>query len=501
MINSVPPNNSQQTSRTSILTIGDLHGKMTNMERIYTATKAFDRFTPSQPTDKLKLASGDIILGLDLKSNTVANRFLDWSGFIANALGNHEMDVLPENLSKLFKNSKCKTLAANIKIEPNSKMNGTIQKSIIHEENGTKYGIIGIAPSGVLERVKPNQTMREIHVNDLETTIKDVQAEVDKLQAQGVNKIILLSHSGLTNDKIIAQQTTGVDIILGGHSHDLITGITEGKNLFKSKSGEPVVITQYGKDGDYVGQLDVEWDNLKGVITKVQNSMTKTRANYTRVLPIKAAVESIIGKPEILGKISKAAPAPKNRLIEPNAHANFIADSMRYELGTDISILNIGNIRGHFTEGVVDSRLISDITPFKDDMVVGNLSEPDLVRILKQGAKSMVNVGNKPGIIITSGMKYDITKSGEIKNLRYIDKNGTETLIDIENPNPNKFYKTAMDDFVAKGGDDYLPKNENPAFIEKHYKIDKDVLAGQHLKKQEQPVEIKDDGRIKIIEG
>ena len=98
-------------------------------------------------------------------------------------------------------------------------------------------------------------------------------------------------------------------------------------------------------------------------------------------------------------------------------------------------------------------------------------------------------------------MKYDITKSGEIKNLRYIDKNGTETLIDIENPNPNKFYKTAMDDFVAKGGDDYLPKNENPAFIEKHYKIDKDVLAGQHLKKQEQPVEIKDDGRIKIIEG
>ncbi len=501
MINSVQPVPTQRNNRTSILTVGDVHGKLTNQERIYTASKAFDAFVPSQPTDKLKLATGDIILGLDLKANTASNKFLDWCGFIANNLGNHEMDVLPENLSKLFKSAKYKTLACNINIVPNSLMNGTIEKSMVYVENGTPYGIIGIAPSDYKDRVKPNKTMEEISVDDFETTIKDVQQEVDKLKAKGVNRIILLSHSGFGNDQRIAQETSGIDIILGGHTHNTIEGVKEGVNLFYSKSGEPVVITQYGKDGENIGKLDVEWDDVKGVITKVQNSMSKTREEFRRTLPMKYAIETIIGKPEILGKVSKADPAPKNRLISPNAHANFIVDSMRGELGTEIAILNSGNIRGNFSEETVDSRLIKDITPFKDDMIIANLSEPNLVHILKQGAKSMVNVGNKPGIIIPSGFKYDITKSGEIRNLRYIDKNNNEVPIDINNPNPNKIYKTAMDDFVAKGGDDYLPKNDHPAFIEQTFKIDKDKLACERFKKLDQPVEITDDGRIKIVEG
>src|SRR5574344_331515 len=112
MINSISPINinNQNKSRTSIFYVNDVHGKMTNMERIYTASKDFDTFTPSEKTDKLKLASGDIILGEDFKSNCVADKFLNWSGFIANALGNHELDEIPSNLAKFLGNSKYKLL-------------------------------------------------------------------------------------------------------------------------------------------------------------------------------------------------------------------------------------------------------------------------------------------------------------------------------------------------------------------------------------------------------
>ena len=92
--------------------------------------------------------------------------------------------------------------------------------------------------------------MEGITIDDKEQTIKELQEEVAKLQQQGVNKIILLSHEGNTVEKEIAQRVTGIDVILGGHSHDLIEGVTPGENLFYSPSGEPVVITQAGRDGN-----------------------------------------------------------------------------------------------------------------------------------------------------------------------------------------------------------------------------------------------------------
>src|SRR5574344_220637 len=412
MINAINSSNinTPQKSRTSIFYVNDIHGKMTNMERIYTASRDFDSFEPSEKTDKLKLSSGDIILGEDFKSNVVANKFLNWSGFIANALGNHEMDVVPSKLAELMNTAKYKLLAANVNVVQNSPMKDKIQKSTVFEENGNKYGIIGIAPSDVKDRVKMNESLKEISVDDVDTTIKDVQTEVDKLKAQGINKIILLSHSGLSNDKRIAQETSGIDIILGGHTHDLLKGVEQGKNLFTSKTGEPVVITQSGKDGENTGLLNVEWDDVKGVITKVQNDVTPVRGTYTRTLPMKTAVEQILGKPEIVGTISKAEAAPKNRTIEPSAHANFITDAMRIQLGTDISLLNAANIRGNFSEGTVDTRLMADITPFKNKMVIANVNEVELVNALKNGAKSMATDGHKPGLLLTSGLKYDVTK-------------------------------------------------------------------------------------------
>lgn len=505
MINAVTPATEKNTStqnkvNTSIFYINDVHGKMTNMERIYTAAMDFDTFQSSKEPDKLKLASGDIILGEDPKANKVANKFLDWAGFMANALGNHEMDVVPQRLAELMADSKYKLLAANVHVADGSPMKDKIHKSMVIEQNGHKYGVIGVAPSDVADRVKINESIRDISVDGIEDTIKDIQAEVDKLKSQGINKIILLSHSGKINDERIAQETDGIDIIHGGHTHDLITGVETGENLFFSKSGEPVVITQGGKDGENVGILNVEWDNDKGIITSVQNNVISTRSSFNRTLPMKFAVEKILGKPEIVGQISKAAKAPNNRLIEPNPHANFIADAMKNELDTDIALLNSANIRGYFSEGTVDTRLMADITPFKNTMLIAVISEPEIVNALKKGAESMNNVGNKPGIMITSGMSYTVSKSGELKSLNFIDKEGKVIPIDINNPNPEKTYTVALDDFCATGGDGYFPKNVNPEFIKEKFDFDKDLLACDYLKKQGKPIEIKDDGRIAIVD-
>ena len=491
--------NSEGATKTSILTINDVHGKMTNMERIYTISKEFSNSVPIG-TDALKLSSGDFLLGANFVSNQVANRMLNWVGVKANALGNHEMDVIPEKLAQLMDEANYKLLAINASVNEKSPMYGKIGKSIVYEENGHKYGIIGIAPSDMNERVKLNDSLKDIQIDDIETTCTKVQKEINRLKKEeGINKIILISHSGLKNDIKLAQNTSGIDIIHSAHTHELVNGIEKGKNLFYSKTGEPVIITEYGKDGENVGILNVEF-NSDGVITKVQNNTVRTR-QYNRTLPIRAAVENIIGKPEIIGKVSKTVEPPKNRLIEYNPHGGLIVDAMRAEMGTDIAVLNAGNIRGHFSTGNVDSRLINDITPFNDKIWVNKLSEKDLVDAIKVGAQSLTKSTNKPGILFFSGMKYTLNDKGELLSLTYIDKEGNEHPIDVNNPSTERKFTVASDDFFATGGDNYLPSNKNPDFVVKKYDFDKNKLACDYIKKLPQPFEITNDHRVEIVKS
>ena len=498
---------------TSWFYINDLHGKMTKMERIYNMAKEFDAvslkesgsFFKEASDDKIskfKVSSGDISIGSNFNNNTVAARFLDWSGFLASALGNHEMDVVdPNNLAALTSNTGCKMLALNVEAKPESPLSGRFAKSIVVEKDGEKYGIMGIAPSDMFERVKINDSLNDIKVQNIEDTIKSIQTEVDNLKSQGINKIILLSHSGQSNDKRIVSEVDGIDIIFGGHTHELIKGIEEGKNLLYSKSGEPVIMTQAGKNGEYVGILNVDFDK-NGVIVKAQNNIISTTP-YNRPLPIKDSVEKIIGKPEIVGKVNTAVPMPKNILIEDNPHGDLIADAMRTELDADIAILNTANIRGSFTSGAeVDSRLLADISPFEDKMMLLSLSEKQIVDAIKFGLeKSFNNKAHKPGILLVSGMKYKCNTKGELLSLEYIDRENNSHAIDVKNPSADKKYTVAADDFFATGGDGYLPTNPNPDFVLKTLDYDKNKMACDYIKKLPQPFDVKYDGRLEIVEA
>ncbi len=498
-------------THTSWFYINDIHGKMTNMERIYNISQEFDRlpaknFTQNFYTNstdnvsKFKVSSGDIILGANYTSNQVANQFLNWSGFIASALGNHEVDVTnPTNLAKLLGDAKYKMLAINVDVNPNSPLNGKINKSIIVEKDGIQYGLIGIAPPDMLKRVKMNDTLKDLTIQNTDETIKLVQEEVKQLEAKGIKHIAVLSHAGIKNDTRLAQETSGIDLIFGAHTHDLIEGIKEGKNLFYSQKGEPVIITQAGKDGETVGILNVDFDQ-DGIIKKAQNNIIKVR-EYNRPLFIKDSVENIIGKPEIIGKVGKTLPPPTKRLAENNPHGNLIADAMRHELGTDIGILNAGNIRGSFPIGTIDSRAISDITPFEDKMMILSLTEKQIVDSIKVGLTSLTKSSNKPGILLVSGLTYKANTKGELLEMTFIDKNNNIHKIDVNNPDSNKKYTVAADDFYATGGDGYLESNKNPDFVIKKFDIDKNKLACDYIKKLNQPIDIIDDKRVEIIEA
>ena len=284
----LPPDKSNQSLnvKTSIFYVNDYHGKAMNMERTVTASNEFDQYISSDKVDKLKLSSGDILLGENPKVNQVALNFLKLIGVTASAVGNHECDMKSSVFKDIMQNISFKLLACNLKPMNNKNpLSQKVEKSVIEEHNGHKYGIIGVLPTDLLSRVKYGKVLQDQQIDpvSIEETIEDIQIEINKLKSQGINKIILLSHSGYGYDRKIARETEGLDVILGGHSHNLIEGIKEGENLLYSKSGEPVVITQAGRDGKNFGVLNLEFDD-KGIIKKVQNNVATTR-KFTRNVP------------------------------------------------------------------------------------------------------------------------------------------------------------------------------------------------------------------------
>lgn len=489
----------KKTVDTDIFYINDIHGRIGNMARIYSAKENYDSFNKSSTADKFVLSAGDISAGADLNIVKVSNIYMNGMNVDATSDGNHEYDANPSELAQAKSEAKFKSLGMNLNIPKGNALENIIEKSYVTEKNGHKYAIIGLAPPDLHERIRDNESRKQIGVEEFQNTIKNLQALVDEYKKQGINKIILLSHCGLSKDKAIAQQTSGIDIIIGGHTHDLLKDIKEGENLIYSKSNEPVIITQAGKDGEYFGELKVTWDDEKGIIIKAQNNVTPSNI-FKRNRVMKGVFDQILGKPERLGEIKSASGPTKNRLIDPNPNAFFIMDAVRNEFDTDIAITNAGNIRGFFEAGPIDSRQVFDVVPLKNNMVKLKLSELDIVNALKKGAKSFKDPGNKPGIIMPSGLKYKITRNGEIKSVTFIDKDNKEHYINVDSPDRNKIYTVAMDDFLASGGDGIFENIIEKGNIDEKFDFDKDKLTCDYIKKFKTPIEIKDDNRITIID-
>jgi len=487
-------NGQNRNNSTSIFYINDVHGKSINIERTITASYAFDKFVPSN-TDVLKLSSGDIQLGEPLPANRVMVEAQNIMGIMASAMGNHECDT-PPHIAELIPHMGYKMLACNVNIDPQNPLSKKIEKSYIQEVNGTKYGIIGVSPVDLFSRIKYSKIFDELKIDNIDKTIADVQKEADKLKEQGVNKIILLSHVGFGYDQRIAKETDGIDIILGGHSHNLLIGAKPGVNLFNSKSGEPVVITQAGRDGRYFGVLNVDWYD-KGVMPKLQNNVTSTR-EFKRSPVVRHIFEEILGRPKVVGVINSAPPPPVNGSIDPSGHANFLCDCMKEDLDTDIALFGSATIRGFFEAGKLDTRWLEDISPFKNKLVVVDYTEKEIVDMLKVSAHSLVSTNNKPGIVHVSGLKYMIGRDGQLRAAIFVDKNGKEINIDINNPRTDKIYRTALTDFYAQGHDGFtMLKKYDKA--QKYCDYDICECIEHYFQKHQTPVNIVDDERIQIV--
>lgn len=476
-------------SNLKIFYTNDWHGQTDNMGGILGASLQFDSATKGSKFDTLKLCAGDSYSGANGEKNKLIVNLLNYMKFDACALGNHEFDSGEEEAGKAINSSKhTKFISSNLKT--NSEHLKGIESTFVKEINGNKYGVIGLSPID-LKTVVAQEKLPNTDVLSLEETIKNTQIEIDKMKSQGINKIVLLSHIGKDLDEKLASSLDGVDIIVGGHSHDVISGIEEEENLVRSKSGEPVVILQTGENAENYGIFEAEFD-ANGLLVKVANSVIETGKKKNSI--VDKIKDDEIGKSPTIATIKEIDPMPHNRRIKPCAWTELVADAVKSELGVDVALINSANIRKVPQIGKLTERDVEESSPMKNSLLKVEMSEKDIVEAVKMAAERTLSATDGyPGLLQGAGITYEIDSNGKLLDMAIGDKK-----VDINNPTDKKF-TVAIDSFVANGKEypELVPKK-----VIETFDFDKDTLAINHIKKNqtEEGLVIKDDGRLKITQ-
>jgi S-sulfosulfanyl-L-cysteine sulfohydrolase len=203
--------------------------------------------------------------------------------------------------------------------------------SVIKEIGGHRIAVIGQAfpyvPIAHPKRFTPDWKFG-IRDEELQKLV-DAHRNNDKVDA-----VVLLSHNGMDVDLKLASRVTGIDVILGGHTHDAVPQPTSVTN-----AGGVTLVTNAGSNGKFLAVLDL--DIAKG---KVSNVRYRLLPVFSELLKPDPAMQALIDKSRepYAGTWSEKIAAADRLLYRRGNFSGtmdqLICDALRSELNAEIAL-------------------------------------------------------------------------------------------------------------------------------------------------------------------
>jgi len=257
--------NTQKVKKLTILHTNDTHSQiepLPNDGRAYAGMGGMARRATlikqirSQEENVLLLDAGDMFQGtpyFNYFGGEPEFKLMSAMGYDAATLGNHDFDNGVAGLARMLPNAQFSILNANYNFSQ-SALSQKFKANQLFEKGGLKIGVFGLGIK--LSGLVPDSLFQGIKYND---PIAVAREQVADLQKQGAQMIICLSHLGYEaandapSDLILATQVSGIDLIIGGHTH---TFLTEPKAIIHPETGHQTLINQVGWAGINLGRLD-----------------------------------------------------------------------------------------------------------------------------------------------------------------------------------------------------------------------------------------------------
>lgn len=441
----------------SLLHTNDTHAYVEQFPKLITAVNELR----SQKENSLLLNAGDVFSGtlyFRQYSGLADLYFMNQLGFDAMTLGNHEFDKDSATLANFIKQANFPIVSSNIDMTNdadlgslfNTSIGGTDEKgevfpAIIKEVDGEEVGIFGLTTEDTAFLANPGDNIV------FEDAIAKATETIEMLEAQGVDKIIVLSHLGYQPDLDLAEKVDGIDVIVGGHSH------TKLDAPVVVEKEEPTLIVQANEYLKYLGVLDVTFDE-KGVITdyagelKDLNLYTEDAAAKAKVAEYKAPLTEL--QKQVVGSTSVALNGVRDdvRSKETNL-GNLITDGMVAKanefIPTYIAMQNGGGIRASIDQGDITLGEVLTVLPFGNNLVTLDLTGEEILAALEHS----VSAPGAGGFMQVSGLKFKYDPAKPVgERVWYVEALTANGYGELQ---LDQTYRVATNAFTADGGDGY----------------------------------------------
>jgi len=398
------------------------------------------------------LHGGDSFTG-----DMIFNRFLgraefelfNTMGVTAMALGNHDFDIRPFRLKNAIVQSGAAfdVLSANIQYNADtSGLNQYVKPFVVKTIGDVTVGIFGLT-------TRTTTSYGETEAITFESATNAARRMVDSLTAHNVDLIVAVTHLGTSEDRQIAQNVAGIDVIVGGHSH---TPLAE-PILQVNPAGDTTVIVQAGSKWRYLGMLTLTLNgNAKSwtyQLNQVDAPMPEDPAFSALLETYRDSINATYGNPysDTVAVLTEELPSRNSALGDLESPlVNLVTDAYRYATNTDAALEVSSLMRQDFYPGAISTAELRQTLSWAYDPEHGLGKRISLVHMTGAMLHFVLNTalslsfdffgGGGGGLTFhVSGMQYSVTPFGFVENVWIND----EPLQD------SRIYRVALNEFVA----------------------------------------------------
>ena len=415
---------------------------------------------------------GDFCQGttyVSLSKGANAIEMMNAAGYDVITLGNHEFDFGYENLMTILEKAEFKTVCGDVFKDGKSILDGWT----IIEKAGVKVGFVGLETPETYTKVNP-ALIQGVAFPQKEALYDCAQKLVDEVKAAGADIVVGLFHLGVDDESIgnrsvdVYNNVQGLDIILDGHSHSVMTPGDDGEF-----SALPIQSTGTKFANIGVVVIDPATKTISDTCLLPTKDIAENAEVKAKAEAIMKAVDdeygAVFAKSEVELNGDKS---PGNRNMETNL-GDLITDAMVWSVLKEadlkvptenvVGITNGGGIRAWIHAGDVTMKDINTVLPFGNTVAVIYVTGAELLEALE--ASCFMTPGAVGGFPQVSGIDYTIATDVEFDqgdqypdSTYYAPKSIQRVAItDINGVgfDRNKTYAVVTNNFCAAGGDTY----------------------------------------------
>ncbi len=323
-------------TKLTILHTNDLHGRIHQLMRIATVARRIRREVESSGGYCLFVDAGDaedaILLESAMTKGSAVMAMLRGAGYELEALGNASpLRYGPQCVKALAEYFGRPLLCANMFDPDTQQLVEGLAPFSIRRFGDTTIGIIGLTDP------MPQYSFFKMKLGDPLTMLPDL---IDQVRSHGAQTIVLLSHLSSKKDQAVAEQITGLDLIIGGHDHKAFNPPLVANNT---------IIAQAGEHGRWLGRIDLEIEDA-GKIIQHHGELIPIGEEIPIDLDTQAAVEAQRGRVHQLRQREIGVTSDPIEVAHDQecAAGDWLADVLRERTKSEVAVA----LSGHWNTGL-----------------------------------------------------------------------------------------------------------------------------------------------------